>query len=133
MRIEFRAPQRSFQMTIGLVAGYEDDGQKYSGDDVLNAMMDWVKPRVRDGRPRITGAVFPGTLTYGRMEGDEFKTKREPSVELRGDLHPHFQAEMTNEEALEILIDLADAIAAALNQTRIWLNFGGETMVLNSK
>lgn len=131
MRIEHRGGARPFSVTFGLSAGYGQDARTYSEEEASAAIHHWMATRIRAGKPYITGTVAGGTVLYGwGKAGEEPHLGKEAQVRFHGVLHPHFQAEMSNEDALSQLIELATEVGAKLDQTRVWVEFGGEILVL---
>lgn len=131
VRIEHRGSSRPFAVTFGLSAGYGANARTFSEAEASEVIHAWMAARIKAGKPYITGTISPGTVLYGwGNAGEEPNLGKEAQVRFMGVLHPHFQAEVSDEDALDQLVELAQVVGNKLEQTRVWVEFVGEVLVL---
>lgn len=126
-----RGVRRSFSISCGLQEGYGAEGKTHRPAEAVSAALEFMKSRAASGRAYLTGTVSTGEVVYAWPEGEgKAGGGSEPSVVFNGEVSPLYNADMSNEEAVEILNDLAASLGAALGQTRVYITFCDEIWIL---
>ncbi len=134
MQIEHTGTARRFTVTFGLKAGYGQNARIFPQSVAELAIHGWMAARIAAGKKYLTGSVRGGTLLWGWKPDDgEPILGTEAQAEYGGVLHPHFNADLTEGEVLEMLQDLAKEVGNALEQERVWVEWGGQVYVLKLK
>ena len=134
MQIEHTGLARRFTVTFGLKAGYGDNAKVFPQSDAEKAIQGWMANRIESGKKYLTGSVRGGTLLWGWKPDDAAPVLgTEAQAEYSGVLHPLFNADLTEEEVLEMLQDLASKVGNTLEQERVWVEWGGKVYVLKLK
>ncbi len=114
--------RRSFELAVGLRQGYGDSAVTHTVAEVVDLVVDHLKSRVAAGKVYLTGTVVLGEVAYAWPEGPgKAGGGHEPIALYQGEVSPLYNAETTDEEAVQILTDLAGHLAEALGQTRVYL------------
>lgn len=118
---------RSFQLTVGLIEGYTD-GKLHDQEEVGKIVAEWLLGQKRDNKPYLPGYITVGTIYYYGRESAKLIT--EPVALYGGDVSPEYNADLTDDEVISTLHELAEILAVKLNQVRIYLRYGGIIQIL---
>lgn len=122
--------RRSFELAVGLRQGYGDDAVTHTLPEVVDLIVGHLKSRAAAGKKYLTGTVVAGEVCYAWPEGQgKAGGGHEPVALYRGEVSPLYNAETSDEEAVEILTDLAAELAEVLGQTRVYLVYHEEIHV----
>jgi hypothetical protein len=101
-------PRRSFEITFGLSAGYEENSKKYSLADAQLIIHDWFKSRIERNLPFLTGTLLLGEVLYAWPTGDSqiAGLGGEPVGVYRGEVSVLYNPNITEEELKEALMEL---------------------------
>jgi hypothetical protein len=130
---KFRGPRRSFQMTIGLTEGYGTD-IRHTPQEVLDAIGEWMKGNMEADRPTLTGGMrIDGPMLYGwNSEATGVQTNQEDSVIFMGEVNPLYSADLSDEQVVLLLKDLANFVGERFNQTRMYFTYREELLILQN-
>ena len=123
--------RRCFAVVVGLKEGYDEGAREHAIFEVTGFILDWMKRRAAAGRPFVTGAVTQARALYawpagpGRSDGIS-----EPVAIFQGELSVIYNREMSDREALDLLVDLASLLGEQLNQTRVYVSYRDAALVL---
>jgi|GEM_PF-3633916 len=97
------------------------NGEKlYSPDYVSAIILKWLINQRKTEGIYLPGSLTPMTMIYAhRDEGGA----TEPAVHYQGEVSPEYNANVKDEDILLTLKDLADLLAAALGQNRIYVRY----------
>ena len=127
--------RRSFELTVGLREGYGDHGKTHTLAEAEDLAVEWLKARAAEGRPFLPGTFFLGEVCYawsGKIP-DEAGGGHEPVAQYRGEVNPLYSADMTDEEAKRILMDLVSFLGRRLGQVRVYLVYRDEVFILQQE
>lgn len=126
--------RRSFAITVGLAEGYGANARRHDRQEVIDAALGWMKQRVTDGKPYLSGTVSAeGTVAYayaitpGNVCGD-----CEDVVVFFGEVSVLYNANLTDGDVKEILNDMAAHLGTTLRQTRVYVAYRDEAWVLQA-
>jgi hypothetical protein len=117
--------RRSFEMTIGLSEGYKGKRMR-DMEEVEKIILGWLSKQQAAGRPYIPGKLDYNTILYTHHG----KKSIEPVAIYRGELSPLYNSELPDALAIKALIGLATLIAEKLRQTRIYLTYRDQILIL---
>jgi hypothetical protein len=124
-------PRRSFQLSFGMQAGYGDDAKVYNLDDAKAALHGWMEQRIAAEKPYLTGQLMAAQTVYAWPEGEGKAGKgEEPGGVFVGEVSVLYEADRSDEEVVEQLNELASALGAAMEQTRVYVAYRDETWVM---
>lgn len=122
---------RSFKVSFGLCAGYGENSRNFTMDDAKASIHGWMQSRIEAGLPFLTGHLMAGQVVYAWPNGDGTSGKGdEPGGLFVGEVSVLYDADATDEEVVARLDELATAIGADLEQTRVYVAYGDKTWVL---
>lgn len=118
-------PLRSFKIVIGLVEGYGREAKGHTIDEVIDIALDHLKRRADAKLPFLSGIVVPGNVCYAWKKDDnnEAESRTEPTAIYQGEVSPLYNKDLSDEDALEMLREMALEFAERLNQTRMYVSF----------
>jgi len=126
--------RRSFAVTCGLAAGYGAAAKIHQASEAVEASLSWMKARAAAGLPFLTGSVTTGQVVYAWPNGPgQAGGGFEPVARFEGEVSPLYNAAMTDEEAIEILNNLASHLGTAFGQTRVYVVYCGKIWVLQAE
>ena len=118
--------QKPFQLTIGLLEGYDSSAVTHPVSDAILAYETWMQNRVALGQPVITGMVAETTLVYPVRNGEDgSRVIREPNAVISGSLSPKYDRDRADREVESTLGDLARFAGTALGQCRVYASYCG--------
>lgn len=117
---------RHFEITGGLVEGYDNLNQYHSLDEVYEAHASWQK-----ARNIIQGVrVMYVKILYGWRENAELEWAEEPGFLISGGINILYDTDLSDDDALARILDLAEWMGAALGQTRMYVTFDERDYIL---
>ncbi len=126
--IAARGKARPFVITGGLQEGYGPDGKLHTLAEVVAAHHAW-----QGERSAIIGLlVSPADPSYGWPQDGSIRSAAESGWMLHGGINVQFASGMSDDEARDKLLDLASFIAGRLGQTRVYVTFLGEDLILQA-
>lgn len=123
--------RRNFTIVVGLHEGYDETARAHGIHEIEALALDWMKGKAAAGRPFVTGAVTHARALYawptgpGRSDGIS-----EPVAIFQGELSVIYNREMSDREALDLLVELASLFGEQLNQTRVYVSYRDAALVL---
>lgn len=120
-RVIATGPIREFQITLGLVEGYSDDGLKHPPKAAVTAIAKWYKLRQDEPTLTVTSIVTQGAIVYRKVE---------PCVVVTGAASPITQTNVSDKAFKEAVLDLAKWLGEQFNQVRVYVQVLGEIVVL---
>lgn len=129
-----KGTRRSFTITCGLAEGYCESAKIHSIKEVIETTLEWMKVRAANGQPFLTGAITTGEVVYAWPEGEGKAGGGHESVScFKGEVSPLYNAKVTDEEATEILNNLASTLGKATGQTRVYVAYRDELWILQKE
>lgn len=133
MFVEVRTKSREnrpFQINVGLEEGYGSNIKHYPAE-VLTLVATWMENKMRNGEAVITGLIlYPALILYGwNSASTGVKINHENMVALVGNVNPLYSSDLTDEQVILILRDLASFIGESLNQTRMYVTYKDEIRI----
>ena len=114
--------RRSFELAVGLRQGYGDSAVTHTVAEMVDLVVNHLKSRAAAGKVYLTGTVVLGEVAYAWPEGaGKAGGGHEPIALYKGEVSPLYNEKTSDEEAVQILTDLAGVLAQALGQTRVYL------------
>lgn len=110
---------RPFQISCGLREGYDLSGRVHTITDARMSIGSWLEERTKDGKKVAVGTLLEGQFIYPWIEGEEVSSRYEPAFHYKGMI----REDATDEEAVEMLSDLAQKLAQQLKQKRVHVEF----------
>lgn len=124
-----KKPYRPFQISCGLRQGYDVSNKVHDSSDALAIIQRWIERRMRDGKKIVAGTFLEGKFVYPWVDGQEFSSRHEPAFHYKGMV----REDASDEEAIEMLTDLAKELARALHQKRVHVVFCTDYFLLETK
>jgi hypothetical protein len=115
-------------MTIGLNEGHKG-GKTHGMEEVEKIVLNWRLTQKRIGRSYTPGKFDYNTMLY---EHDGCSVA-EPVAIYKGELSPLYNVRLSDKAALAALIELAELLAKALKQPRIYLTYRDLIFTLENK
>ncbi len=124
--------RRPFVITAGLREGYRPDGVIHHCVEARQAVLRWVMARARAEQPYLTGIITEGALVYAWGSGPEANVGTEPAIMFSGEISASFLADLPDEAVETMLDELAEELARALGQERVYVAYGDRTWALQA-
>lgn len=120
-----RMRKKTWQVDCGLLEGYDaSTGRMHTQLEARAAYADWMRGRVQQGLPIVTGGIDFRWMVYHVRNGEDGKRIiEEESARLAGELSPKYDKGRSDDEVLATLFDLARYMLRALGQTRVYVSF----------
>lgn len=126
--------RRAFAVTIGLREGYGPTAVTHTLKEVVQTVLEHLKARASGGQSYLTGTVTSGEVVYAWPEGEgKAGGGHEPVAVYSGEVSPLYNTSTTDEEAKQILTDLASTVGSAMGQTRVYVAYRDEMFVLQEE
>ncbi len=123
-----RKKTRPFQISCGLREGYDLTSLVHQIEEVRNNIGRWFKKRLSEGKKIAVGTLLQGEFIYPWNEGAEIQFRYEPAFHYKGMI----REDASDEEADEILEDLARTLAQELKQKRVHVEFCNSYFVVET-
>lgn len=128
--------RRSFQITIGLIEGYEGTVQ-HTKEEVITLIGEHTRERLsnfdEDKFCVLGGMLVPATVVHSRsIEKAQHEMVTENVLLFMGDISPVYHAEITDEEVIEALKSLASYLGEKLRQGRMYVTYRDKIFVLHN-
>ena len=124
---------RSFQITVGTRAGYQQGATQADIESVRAAALEWMKERAAARQPYLTGVLTAGDVLYAYPTENGGAAQHEPVVLFQGEVSTLYNRDLTDEQVLGLLNDLAARLAKSTEQTRVYIRFKAETWVIQKE
>ncbi|MCX6715230.1 MAG: hypothetical protein NTX72_05470 [Candidatus Uhrbacteria bacterium] len=119
-------PFKPFLVSCGLKEGYESSGRVHTTSDARNIIQRWMETRLKQQKKITAGTLLEGQFIYPQINGEEISSTFEPAIHYKGII----REDASDEEALEMLEDLATDLAKNLNQKRVHVQFGTSYFII---
>jgi hypothetical protein len=118
-----------FRVIVGLMEGYGEGATLHLQEEVEGIVGSWSLECRANNLPELQGMFSPKTMVYARRS--DGKLLREPVVVFEGEANPmRIASDVTELQYIKAFWVLAEHLAEALNQTRIYIRFNQRTIVL---
>jgi hypothetical protein len=117
---------RPFQISCGLLPGYIASDNQYTLEDATKCIGSWMSKRVQEDKKIAVGTILAGTFVYPMENSKGYQT--EDSFQYRGII----REDTSDEEAEEMLKDLAQTLATTLKQKRVHIQYCDAYWILNN-
>jgi hypothetical protein len=117
---------RHFRGTVGLRAGYRDDGVVFERQALVSACQAWMRLRHESGQPFlncIVGGV--DDLLYGFVVDGELQEYQEPVVEVRGEIAAYHE-HLTDPQVVRVLRSLFAYLGQSTHQVTVRFTYWGD-------
>lgn len=126
--------KRSFSLTIGLKEGYEIHNYVFAFEDVMEIISDWQRKKVENDLPYLTGTLLKAAILYAwKNELGKGESGNEPVVLYQGEVSPIYHADLSDNEVISLLEDLASVLGTKLSQTRVYITYREEIWILQQQ
>jgi hypothetical protein len=115
---------RPFQISCGLLPGYNLSEKPYSLEDATQCIGSWMARRVHEDKKIAVGTILAGKFVYPIENSQGYQT--EDSFRYQGMI----REDASDEEAEEMLKDLAQTLATTLRQKRVHIQYSEAYWVL---
>ena len=115
-----------FAITGGLQEGYGPIGKMHDLNEVVAAHHEW---QTTSGLI-LGGLVSSNTVTYGWPQDGTIHSASEAGWKFEGGKNVLYEKDVSDEEFVGRLVELASALAEALGQTRVYVSYAGEDLIL---
>lgn len=113
---------KPFKIVLGLVEGYGSNTIR-EVKEVEDLIEEWMRDRIQKGLFFLTGNVVAGNLVYAWPTKNDPMSTTEPSATFLGDVNPIYNSDISDEDILSALRELAGFLGTKLNQTRVYLSY----------
>lgn len=120
---------RPFQVSCGLREGYDLSSHVHTLTDARTVIQNWLEKRTKEGKKVVVGTLLEGQFIYPWVEGQNISSRHEPSFQYKGMI----REDASDEEAVEMLADLAKELAQKLSQKRVHVEFCSTYFILENK
>ena len=120
---------RPFQISCGLREGYDLASPIHTIADARAVIQDWLERRTKSGKKVAVGTLLEGQFIYPWIEGQNISSRYEPAFHYKGMI----RKDASDEEAVEMLEDLAREFAEKFNQKRIHIEFCSSYFLFENK
>ncbi|MEL6649677.1 MAG: hypothetical protein AAFQ87_02610 [Bacteroidota bacterium] len=122
--------KRSFEITLGLRQGYDNDAPVYNGQEVVVAIKAWMDQRTTRKLPKLQGKYSYGKgsgLIYPMRNGANANEQAvdEPLFVFTGELSPKYDSRRSDDEVRLTLRDLALHLGRQFGQKRMYYSYKG--------
>jgi len=121
-------PYRPFQISCGLRESYDQSSTVHSTEDARGIIQAWLEKRMQEGKKVAVGTILEGEFIYPWVENEVVSSRYEPAFHYKGMI----REDASDEEAREMLEDLAKELAQKLHQKRVHVVFGSSYFLLES-
>jgi hypothetical protein len=127
-----RGPRRDFRITVGLREGWEAEGRVYDVSEAVRCARGWMRRRVEQGKPALSGMFTRGEVTYAWPRDDgTVGSDREPVAIFTGEAVHAYLGALPDDDIEAMLNELAAELGAALGQERIYVALCDRTWILD--
>jgi hypothetical protein len=128
-----RGPRRDFRITVGLREGWDEDGRVYDISEAVRTARAWMRRKVENGKPALSGMFTRAEVTYAwPREDGSAGSGREPVAVFTGEAVHAYLGHLPDQEIEAMLNELAVELGAALGQERIYVAFCDRTWILDA-
>jgi hypothetical protein len=125
-------PRRDFRITLGLREGWDVEGRVYDVSEAVRTARRWMRRRVEEGKPALSGMFTRAEVTYAWPKPDgSVGSDREPVAIFSGEAVHAYLGALSDEAVVAMLNELAMELGAALGQERIYVAFCDRTWILS--
>lgn len=124
--------KRSFVITLGLVEGYGKTARVHSRDEVCIEVASYLRQRAQNALHFLSGTVSAvGDVVYAYTDGvGNAHGCHESVITYSGDISVLYAADLTDDDAVVMLNDMATHLGRFLDQTRVYVSYRERTWVL---
>ena len=97
--------------------------------DARNIIQGWLERRMAENKKVAVGTLLEGQFIYPWVEGEKISSRYEPAFHYKGII----REDAADEEALEILENLAKELAQSFHQKRVHIEFCSTYFVFGTK
>lgn len=127
-----QGPRRDFRITVGLREGWDPEGRVYDVSEAVRTARRWMRRRLEEGRPALSGMAARAEVTYAwRKEDGAVSSDREPVAIFTGEAVHAYLGHLPDEEIESMLNELAMELGKALGQERIYVSFRQRSWILS--
>ena len=109
--------------------GYDLSSRVHTITDARTVIQSWLEKRTKDNKKVAVGTLLDGQFIYPWIEGQNISSKYEPAFHYKGMI----REDASDEEAMEMLADLAKELAQKLNQKRVHIEFCSTYFLFENK
>jgi hypothetical protein len=125
-------PRRDFRITVGLREGWDPEGRVYDVSEAVRTARRWMKKRVEEGKPALSGMFARAEVTYAwPREDGTVGSDREPVAIFTGEAVHAYLGSLPDADIEAMLNELAVELGTALGQERIYVAFRDSTWILS--
>lgn len=124
-----RKQYRPFQISCGLKEGYDLSAIIHTIVDARTTIQNWLERRMREGNKVAVGTLIEGQFIYPWVEDQNISSRCEPAFHYKGIV----REDASDEEALEMLENLAMELIQNLKQKRVHVEFCSEYFIFEAK
>ncbi|PPD41409.1 MAG: hypothetical protein CTY15_13635 [Methylocystis sp.] len=126
-------PRRDFRITVGLREGWDPEGRVYDVSEAVGAARRWMRRRMEEGNPALSGMAARAEVTYAwPREDGTVGSDREPVAIFTGEAVHAYLGHLPDDEIEAMLSELAIELGRALGQERIYVSFCDRSWILSN-
>ncbi|WP_036285660.1 hypothetical protein [Methylocystis sp. ATCC 49242] len=126
-------PRRDFRITVGLREGWDPEGRVYDVSEAVRTARAWMRRRVEQGLPALSGMFTRGEVTYAWPKEDGTAgSDREPVAIFDGEAVHAYLGHLPDADIEAMLNELASELGQALGQERLYVSFCGRNWILDA-
>jgi len=117
--------KKTFKIDIGLRKGYDAEAIIFTVENAISNYENWMKYRVDNKLPVVTGYIIPYMLVYPVRNNNEDGSRvvQEPGCSINGEMSPKYDKHRHDDEILDTLKSLSLYMGQQLQQKRIYLSY----------
>jgi hypothetical protein len=92
-----------------------------------------MKERAEQNLPFLTGAFTDETLVYTWKGANGKDDAPEPAIVFRGEVSVAYNPDMTDNEVIDLLVELASRLGTATHQTRVYLTYKERSWIIQAE
>lgn len=125
--------RRTFTITLGLSEGYGDNSVTHHPTTANKVASNWMEARSKEKLLTISGFFMEIELHYTYHKDGNARAKHEPGVRFWGEVSIRRLKEISDNQIVEALNDLADSLGAALGQEHVIVTYRDQTWIRELK
>ena len=124
---------RHFCITCGLRQGYTATDRSFTYHQAVSFIHDWMKRRCERDLPYLTGVSTNCEIIYTWKGATRNQDSPEPGIQFSGDVSVVYNADMSDDQVVEILKELAAHLGETFYQTRVYVAYRDKTWIMEAE
>lgn len=112
---------KSYKITFSLKEGYDSRAKIHSRKEAERIIKSWLKERLNNGQPVISGLLQEGTLFFPSKNKEQDVVTAAPTAIFTGELSEPEDMKRSNREIRDTLTSLAGELKVKLKQQSVFV------------